>query len=167
MTITITPAFIVDEIEETYPDINTEHVVLDAYMFVADEMRFPFLTIITGDTDDPFSNLGRSGVFRLSIKISVATFQSLFGTAPIAWPTADANESGFDFAALDTLMPHPVHGRNHWVAILNPSAETFAKLRPLIDEAVEIASDRVARQGNSSGVRYMFDPSEDPSGAKD
>lgn len=95
--------------------------------------RFPFATIVTkdyGDFDDS-SNLNRSGVFRLNIGVSRETYSTLF-----------PDNGEHDFTALDTLMPHPVYGVNHWVCVLNPSAATFARIRPLLDEAYEIAVRR-------------------------
>ena len=40
-------------------------------------------------------------------------------------------------------MPHPVYGRNHFVCVLNPSQSTFQSIKPLLDEAYEIARKRV------------------------
>jgi hypothetical protein len=57
---------------------------------------------------DARSNLDRPGVFRLNIGISKKAYDSLF--------PADGDH---DFTALDTLMPHPVYGVNHWVCVLN------------------------------------------------
>ena len=95
--------------------------------------RFPFATIVTKDyTDfDDRSQLNREGVFRLNIGVSKKTYESLF---------SEGDEH--DFTALDVLMPHPVYGVNHWVCVVNPSDETFASLRPLLDEAYEIAVRR-------------------------
>lgn len=95
--------------------------------------RFPFATIVTkdyGDFDDK-SKLGRPGVFRLNIGVSKETFRKLF-----------PDERDHDFTALDTLIPHPVYGVNHWVSVLNPSEETFARIKPLLDEAYETAVRR-------------------------
>lgn len=95
--------------------------------------RFPFATIVTKDYGeyDNRSNLNREGVFRLNIGVSKQTFQSLF-----------PEEVEHDFTALDTLMPHPEYGVNHWVCVLNPSDATVAELRPLLDEAYQIAVRR-------------------------
>ena len=96
--------------------------------------RFPFATIVTkdyGDFDDA-SNLDREGVFRLNIGVSKETYRSLF-------PDEKAEH---DFTAIDTVMPHPVYGENHWVCVLNPSEATFAKITPLLQEAYEIAVRR-------------------------
>ena len=95
--------------------------------------RFPFATIVTKDYGDfdNLSRLDREGVFRLNIGVSEATFARLFGDGRT-----------HDFGALDTLIPHPVYAAQHWVSVLNPSEETFANLKPLLDEAYAIALRR-------------------------
>jgi hypothetical protein len=100
--------------------------------------RFPFATIVTKDYGafDNASNLDRPGVFRLNVGVRKETFTSLFGAA----------ESSHDFTALDRLMPHPVYGAQSWVCVLNPSAETFEKLKPLLAEAYEVAVARLRRR---------------------
>ena len=43
-----------------------------------------------------------------------------------------------DFAALDKVLPHPVYAKQRWIAILNPSRDSFDKVvKPLISEAYE------------------------------
>jgi|SRR5579864_1591036 len=98
--------------------------------------RFPFATIVTKDYGefDNASQLDRPGVFRLNIGVSKETFASMFGAG-----------GDHDSAALDTLMPHPIYGRNHWVCVLNPSDGTFEKLKPLLAEAYGIAVSRHTR----------------------
>jgi hypothetical protein len=102
-----------------------------------DKQRFPFATIVTkdyGDFDNA-SNLNREGVFRLNVGVSRETFRSLFG-----------DDGTYDFTAQDRLMPHPVYGRQSWLCVLNPSAETFERMKPLLREAYEIAVARVKRR---------------------
>jgi hypothetical protein len=95
--------------------------------FMYPERRLPFATIVTkdyGDFDNA-SQLNRPDVFRLNIGVSKATFRTLFG-----------ENTTYDFAALDTLMPHPVYAPQSWVCVLNPSRQTFeATLKPLLAEA--------------------------------
>lgn len=103
--------------------------------------RFPFATIVTkdyGDFDNK-SNLDRAGVYRLNIGVSKETYTSMF---------PDGGEH--DFTALDTVMPHPVYGINHWVCVLSPSASTFENLKPLLAEAYEIAVRRAQPRGRSA-----------------
>jgi hypothetical protein len=39
-------------------------------------------------------------------------------------------------------MPHPVYGKMYWVCVINPSAETFEAIRPLLAESYARAKDR-------------------------
>ena len=98
-----------------------------------DSRRFPFATIVTKDYTgfDDLSKLDRPGVFRLNVGVSKETFDRLFGSGV-----------DHDFTALDTLMPHPVYGINHFVCVLNPSDTTFESVKPLLKEAYEIAVRR-------------------------
>jgi len=96
--------------------------------------KFPFATLVTTDLYDQFSNLNRPSVFRLNIGISKQTYLSLFGSQ-----TAHAGEDGgHDFTALDVILPHPVYGKMYWVCVLNPSAETFRAIQPLLAEAYDL-----------------------------
>ena len=98
--------------------------------------RFPFATIVTkdyGDFDDK-SNLNRADVYRLNIGVSKKTYDSMF-----------KGEGDHDFTALDTVMPHPVYGVNHWLCVLNPTQSTFETLKPLLTEAYDIAVRRAKR----------------------
>ncbi len=114
--------------------------------------RFPFVTIVTkdyGDFDNA-SRLERPGVFRLNIGVSRQTFQTLFGFPP---SEASAKSGDFNFAALDTLMPHPVYAPQSWVSVLNPSAETFETVKPLLAEAYDRAATRYASKKPHAGER--------------
>lgn len=111
---------------------------MGATFFSCDQSSWPnFATLVTTDEHDtsPVSDLARPGVFRLNISLSRERFAQLIGA-----------QRDPDFAALDTLMPHPVYAPQHWACILNPSAETFDRvIKPLLDEAYE----RVARSANA------------------
>lgn len=106
---------------------------------VEPDRMFPWVTLMTNDINDQFSNLDRPSIYRLNIGVSKQTFQSIFGTKRRPSFT-DAPPTDYDFTALDQLMPHPVYGRQYWVSILNPSDETFEnKVLPLLNEAYEAA----------------------------
>lgn len=75
--------------------------------------------------DDPQRNL------EVVRRFPFATISKLFG-----------GDADYDFTALDQPMPHPVHGRNHFVCVLNPSDSTFDELKPLFNEAYAIAVKR-------------------------
>lgn len=131
------------------------HVVISggtSFFFVGEmgeTNKFPFATLVTDDEHEQVSNLSRPEVFRLNVGVSRATFVSLFG-APVPRPNADGIiDSGFDYAALDQIMPHPVYGNLFWVCVLCPSEATFEKVKPLLAEAYETAARGQARRGAS------------------
>jgi hypothetical protein len=98
------------------------------------KQRMPFATIVTKDYGDfdCTSNLNRPGIFRLNIGVTRETFRALFGQPE--------SSTELDFAALDRLMPHPVYARQSFVCVLNPSAETFRAVQPLLAEAYNQAA---------------------------
>lgn len=109
--------------------------------------RFPFATIVTKDYGDfdCASNLNRPGVFRLNIGVSRETYRSLFGQPPSTSEADDVAGTSHDFTARDRLMPHPVYGKMFWVCVLNPSAQTFRPVQPLLAEAHDLAVKKHAK----------------------
>jgi hypothetical protein len=129
----------------------------DSFFFYNPDRKVPpdhrcmFVTIVTSDINDQFSNLNRPSVFRLNIGIDKQTFRSLFGKPSLPSGSDSAaisgeNESFYDFTALDQIMPHPVYGRMFWVCVLNPGEETFeTKVRQLLGEAYNLAVSKYKR----------------------
>ena len=151
-------------ITDTFKGVDVV-VAMDASFFfynpdsnVPPDHRFPFVTIVTNDLHDQFSNLNRPSVFRLNIGVAKQTFRSLFGSPALPSEKDGATESDdslsdsdYDFTALDKVMPHPVYGRMYWVCVLNPSDETFeTKVRPLLGEAYELAVGKYNKQAARS-----------------
>ena len=145
-------------IKETFEGVDVVTDSGNSFFFynpdsnVPPDHRFPFVTLVTSDVYDQFSNLNRSSAFRLNIGISKQTFRSLFG-APSRPSGKDSaaesgeDSSGYDFTALDQVMPHPVYGRMSWVCVLNPSEGTFeTKVRQLLAEAYDLAVSKYKRQ---------------------
>jgi hypothetical protein len=111
---------------------------------VPPDHRFPFVTLVTNDEYDQFSNLNRPDVYRLNIGVSKQTYRALFGAPPAR--DGAAEDGGHDFTALDQVMPHPVYGRQYWVCVLNPSATTFQDaVQPLLAEAYDLAVGKHTR----------------------
>ncbi|HJT57008.1 MAG TPA: DUF6194 family protein [Ktedonobacteraceae bacterium] len=153
-------------ITETFEGVDVVADAGNSFFFynpdsnVPPDHRFPFVTLVTSDLYDQFSNLNRGSVFRLNIGIGKQTFRSLFGDpAPSSGRDRaeinDENTSDYDFTALDQVMPHPVYGRMYWVCVLNPGQETFeTKVRQLLAEAYELAVSKykrlAAHRANSS-----------------
>lgn len=109
------------------------------------DRRFPFATIVSNDNFDRASNLNRPSVFRLNVGVSRDTYRSLFGPKPPRPGPDGVVDTGHDFTALDQLLPHPVYAPQSWVCVLNPSAETFEAVRPLLAEAYDRCVRRVNR----------------------
>lgn len=52
----------------------------------------------------------------------------------------------WNFTALNVLMPHPVYGWMGWIAVLNPTTETFERMMPFLNRARKQAETRIARR---------------------
>ena len=92
--------------------------------------------------NDKASYVDRSGVYRLNLGISRATFVQMFGAIPKRPAAGRTVATGHDFQKLAEIMPHPVYGWMAWIAVLNPSPSTFEALRPLIEEGVALARQK-------------------------
>jgi hypothetical protein len=127
-------------ITTTYPETIVGEA-MNARFFSLDASQWPnFATVVTTDEHDMGtpSDLARDGVFRLNLGVGRATFERLI--------SADGEP---DYAALDTLLPHPVYAKQRWIAILNPSRRTFEEtVKPLLAEA----HDRLARTPAGPGT---------------
>src|SRR5258708_22918986 len=55
---------------------------------------FPFVTLMTNDINDQFSNLNRPSVYRVNIGVGKQTFRSLFGGAAPPTPSDEKEERG-------------------------------------------------------------------------
>jgi Family of unknown function (DUF6194) len=140
-------------ITDTFAGVDVVVASGDSFFFYNPDIslppdhRFPFVTLVTSDVYDQFSNLNRPSVFRLNIGIGKQTFRSLFGLPERPFGSdsesmtkSSNNYSDYDFTALDELMPHPVYGRMYWLCVINPRDKTFeTKVRPLLIEAYELA----------------------------
>ena len=57
-----------------------------------------------------------------------------------------------DFTRTDTLLPHPVYAWMGWVCVLNPSAQTFESMKPLIRESYMFAKEKFEKRVKKTGV---------------
>ena len=131
---------VADYIGNTFAGVETMTTLGYTFFFYGPDRMLPFATIATADNEgDRVSNLDRPGVFRLNIGVRKPTFQSLFGPGNV-------DVGAYDFTALDTIMPHPDYAAQSWLCVLNPSETTFQTLRPLLNEAFELAVKRATRR---------------------
>ena len=139
-----TPDDITAWITTTYPETVIANAMGATFFSLSDKHWPNFATIVTTDEHDegaPSNLTARPDVFRLNIGVGKATFERLVGSA-------DGNGTVPDYAALDRILPHPVYARQRWIAILNPSRETFDQVvKPLLSEAYE----RLAKQRRLAG----------------
>jgi hypothetical protein len=128
-------------ITNTFAGVETSTAYGYTFFFYRSDHKLPFATLIASDTEyDRISDLDRPGVFRLNIGVSRQTFQSLFGPEKI-------DVKGYDFTALDVIMPHPEYAAQNFICVLSPGEGTFEQVRALLAEAYDIAARRYARQG--------------------
>lgn len=124
----------------------------DTFIYACDEegapRKMPFVTIVTKDYEgfDVESQLNRGGLYRLNIELGKTRFSELFGFAP---KELDANRSKYDFAALDTLFPHPAYGTYGWASIIVPSAASRVMVTSLLDFARDKACGRRPAEGDA------------------
>jgi hypothetical protein len=98
------------------------------------DKRVPFATIVTKDYPgfDEASQVDRPGVFRVNVNVGRALFEELFGYPP----AAQAEHQGdHDYAALDTLVPHPLYAVQGWASIVSPGDATGRQLPSLLTAA--------------------------------
>jgi hypothetical protein len=56
---------------------------------------------------------------------------------------------GYDYTALDRIMPHPHYAAQHFICVLSPSEATFARVQTYLAEAYELARARSARRSKT------------------
>ncbi|MFI6783005.1 DUF6194 family protein [Micromonospora sp. NPDC050276] len=109
----------------------------DRFFYVGPDRRQPFATIVEHDVPgfDEAAQLDRPGVFRLNLDLGRAEFERLFGFPPKAF---EEHRHEFDFARLDTLVPHPGYALYGFGSIVMPGPQ----LLPEIDRLLAIAHGR-------------------------
>ncbi len=93
-------------------------------------------------TNDKASELDRDNIFRINFGLSKKTFLETFHTLPKRPSKGNVIDVPYDFRTLDVLTPHPIYGWMAWVSILNPSHNSWKKIKELLDESYQIACDK-------------------------
>ena len=139
---------------ETFPGLIEDWNWGERSLFYNPERRLPkgtyFLTFKERDSaNDSASRIG-PGDYRLNVGISKVAFTDRFGAVPARPAAGGVVQTGHDFSQLDRILPHPVYGWMCWIAIVNPTHETFQEVRPLLSGAYERAVERFrGRMGQS------------------
>ncbi len=105
------------------------------------------LTIKEKDGEnDKASSLDREGIFRVNIGIRKNTFLNLFESVPKRPEKGGIVKMDYDFTITNKILPHPVYAWMSWICVLNPTKQTFEKLKPLIQEAYEYAKEKFSKR---------------------
>ncbi|NJC12735.1 erythromycin esterase-like protein [Micromonospora profundi] len=116
----------------------------DRFFYVGPDRRQPFATIVEHDVPgfDEASQLDRPGVFRLNLELGRAEFERLFGFAPGDF---EAHRDSFDFARLDTVVPHPGYALHGFASIVMPGPQMLPEIDRLLTVSHARAVDRHER----------------------
>ncbi|MFD3745355.1 DUF6194 family protein [Nocardia sp. NPDC058633] len=106
----------------------------------------PFATIVTKNyPDDTLSDLDIPGRRRLNIHVGTSAFIELIGENPRFEP------SSWDYAATDTVLPHPVYRTQGWISIIDPGETTPQAVRLLRAAYEDTRRRTLARRGAQAG----------------
>ncbi len=145
-------AAVIEYITETFDGLDVVTANADSFFFydpgqtLPVDRRLPFATLVTSDAYDSVSQLNRDGVYRLNVGVDKDTYAATFGAHPRPAGPSGVVDTGHDYATLDEIMPHPVYATMSWVCVLNPSAATFERVKPLLAEAYALGVRRHARR---------------------
>ncbi|MFF5174750.1 DUF6194 family protein [Micromonospora sp. NPDC000089] len=116
----------------------------DRFFYVGPDRRQPFATIVEHDVPgfDEASQLDRPGVFRLNLDLGRAEFERAFGFPPGEF---EAHRHEYDFARLDTLVPHPGYALHGFGSIVMPGPQLLPEVDRLLAVAHARAVDRHER----------------------
>jgi hypothetical protein len=139
----ITPVIIAEYLLKTYPGLSTINTWGEISFFYNPDGMRPrgtyFCTIKEKDGEnDKASGLNRENTFRFNFGISKDTFIKVFGKPPRRPSKGGVVEGPYDFMKTDILQPHPVYGWMNWVAIINPTAQSFDMLHNLLNESYQL-----------------------------
>jgi hypothetical protein len=96
--------------------------------------------------NDHASKLDRGGLFRLNIGLAKSSYFKLFGLTPARPAAGHSVDTGHDFTALDVITPHPIYAWMGWVAVINPSKETYLSLKPYLIESLALAKSKFSKR---------------------
>jgi hypothetical protein len=112
------------------------------------ERRWPFATLVVHDYAgfDESSQLDREGVFRVNVNVGKRRFEELLGYPP---SQHEEHRVEHDYAAFDTVLPHPEYGQQAWVSVVNPGEHTSDLVLTLLAAAHDRAAARRGQAGRT------------------
>jgi hypothetical protein len=147
----LTPTRIIDALLQKFDGVTVVEAWGEKSLFYNPGRLLPrgvyFSTLKEKNGDnDRASHLDREDIFRLNIGTTKPLFVERFGPPPSRPGKGGVVDGPWDFTALDTLTPHPVYGWMSWVAVVNPSTETFRDIQPLIEAAYQKAESTFSKR---------------------
>jgi len=131
---------------ETFPGLIEDWNWAERSLFYNPHYQLPkgayFLTFKERDGANDSASRIRPGDYRLNVGISKVAFTDWFGAVPLRPAAGGVVQTGHDFSQPDLIMPHPVYGWMCWIAVLNPTHQTFEEVRFLLPGAYERAVER-------------------------
>lgn len=149
----LTPSQIIDTLLKKFEGVTVVEAWGEKSLFYNPGGLLPrgvyFATIKEKNGDnDRASRLDREGIFRLNVGTTKPLFFERFGPPPPRPGKGGIVDGPWDFTVLDTLTPHPVYGWMSWVAVVNPTADTFNEMQPLIEAAYQKAEKTFSRRAS-------------------
>lgn len=95
---------------------------------------FPFVTVVTDDNYDTVSRLSEPGAYRVNLGLAKSAYTARLGSPPKERGADGVLATDYDYAARDTLLPHPYYASQYWVCVVNPD-DTLTDVWELLDEA--------------------------------
>ncbi|GAA0368714.1 hypothetical protein GCM10009541_08960 [Micromonospora gifhornensis] len=116
----------------------------DRFFHVGPDRRQPFATIVEHDVPgfDEASQLDRPGVLRLNLDLGRTEFERRFGFPPKDF---EEHRHEFDFARLDTVVPHPGYALYGFASVVMPGPHLLPEVDQLLAVAHARAVDRHER----------------------
>lgn len=99
--------------------------------------------------NDAASRLDRPGTYCINIGLRKQTFIHMFGALPARPKKGSVVDMPFDFSETDVILPHPVYAWMGWIRVIDPSAQTFERCKPLLMEAYVYAQEKWAKRKES------------------
>lgn len=143
-------------VSQTFPGIRDDSNWGERALFYNPGRQLPkgvyFLTFKENDGPNDHASRLLPGHFRLNVGISKPAFLARFGTIPARPAKGGVVDTGHDFTAADVVTPHPVYGWMSWIAVKDPTAETFDALKPLLADAYRLAVAKYDRRVRTAGT---------------
>lgn len=127
--------------DSTFPEIAWG----DHFFYYAPDGKIPggqpYATVVTKDyPGEPGSGLDPAGRWRINVHVGNKVRAELVG--------APERGEAHGFRATDVLLPHPVHGAQGWIAVVDPGENTTPTLLSLLRRAHDDAKERARRRSS-------------------